>query len=235
MNPISAFFSSSIGKKWVVALTGIVLVAYVIGHMAGNLQIFSQPKQINGYAVFLHSMPRVLWVVRVFLIACFLTHIGVTIALVVQNRAARPEGYATRTYREAGWASRLMAVSGLIVLGFVVFHVLHFTTRTVDPALRAVSEGGTLATEYDVHSMVIRGFRGHPVVTGFYVLGLFLLALHLSHGFSSLLQTLGLTSRKTLGPLRVGGRVLAWVIFAGFVSVPLAVWMGWINFATISQ
>ncbi len=234
MNPFTFFWKSSIGKKWLVAVTGLVLVGYVIGHMLGNLQIFSQPKQINGYALFLHSMPMALWAVRIFLIACFGLHIAATIKLTIENRAARPVAYARVKRVQSTWASRTMAVSGLVVLAFVVFHILHFTTRTVDPELRPTEVGGKLLTEYDVHSMVIRGFQHHPLVTGFYVLGLFLLCLHLSHGFSSLVQTFGLNSKTTMSAISHGGRALAWLIFAGFVVIPLAVWFGWLNFATIA-
>ncbi len=226
MNLITFFWKSSIGKKWLVALTGLVLVGYIIGHLLGNLQIFTQPKQINDYAVFLHSMPMLLWAVRVFLIACFVLHIVVTIKLTVENRAARPERYQKKAHVQATWASRLMALSGLTVLAFVVFHILHFTTRSVNPELRPLHENGLLLSEYDVHSMVVIGFQHHPLVVAFYALGLFLLCLHLSHGFSSLLQTFGLNSKKTMSPISHGGRVLAWLIFAGYVSIPLAVWFG---------
>jgi succinate dehydrogenase / fumarate reductase, cytochrome b subunit len=235
VNLFTFFWKSSIGKKWLVALTGLVLVGYVVGHMIGNLQIFGDPKQINGYAEFLHSMPGALWAVRVFLLVCFVLHIVTTIKLVAENRAARPEGYQKKAHVQATWASRLMALSGLTVLAFVIFHILHFTTRTVDPSLRAAEHGGKLTSEFDVHTMVVAGFKSSPLITGFYILGLFLLCLHLSHGFSSLLQTFGLNSKKTMAPISHGGRILAWLIFVGYVSIPLAVWLGWLNFATVSK
>ncbi len=233
MNLIASFFTSSIGKKWIVALTGLVLIGYVIGHMLGNLQIFTQPKQINNYALFLHSMPLALWAVRIFLIVCFVLHIVMTIKLTIENRAAKAGGNVKKAGTRTRLAARSMALSGLIVLSFVVFHILHFTTRSVNPELRATEAGGKLLTEYDVHSMVIRGFQNHPLITAFYLLGLFLLALHLSHGFSSVLQTFGLNSEKLRTPLSRSGQVLAWLIFAGFASVPIAVWCGVLNFATI--
>lgn len=235
MNLLTFFWKSSIGKKWLVALTGLVLVGYVLGHMLGNLQIFAQPQQINDYALLLHSMPMALWAVRVFLLACFVLHVVMTMKLALENRAARPESYQKKARVQANWAARLMALSGLTVLAFVIFHILHFTTRTVDPTLRGREHGGQLLTEFDVHTMVIRGFRDHPFITAFYLLGLFLLSLHLSHGFSSLLQTFGLNSKKTMTPLSLGGRVLAWLIFAGFAIIPLAVWFGFLNSATIAK
>lgn len=224
MNPITFFWQSSIGKKWLVALTGLVLIGYVIGHLIGNLQIFSKPEQINSYALLLHSQPTLLWAVRLFLIACLVLHVVTTIRLVIENKAARPQAYARKNHVQARWATRLMAVSGLVVLAFIVFHILHFTTRSLNPDFKPVGDGGLMLSEYDVHTMVVLGFQHHPLITAFYLLGLFLLALHLSHGFSSLLQTVGLNSKSSMHKLSVGGQVLAWAIFAGFAFIPLAVW-----------
>ncbi len=276
MNPYTFFWKSSIGKKWLVALTGLVLVGYLVGHLVGNLQIFLAPEKINAYAAFLHSMPGMLWVVRAFLILCLVLHVVTTIKLVKENRAARPDRYAVVKRVQSTWASRTMILSGLIVLAFIVFHILHFTTRSIDPQLhpRVVSDprlssvvdekaqlpagapnspvptapavaatpapgapaapvtakegegiaGGVLKNEYDVHTMIISGFWHHPWITAFYVLSLFLLFLHLSHGLSSLAQTFGLNSKKTMHPLSVGGRILAWAMFAGYAFIPLAVW-----------
>ncbi len=224
VNPFNFFWKSSIGKKWLVALTGLVLVGYILGHLIGNLQVFFSETKINAYATFLHSMPGALWTIRLFLITCLVLHVVTTIKLVLENRAARPEGYRKINRVQATWASRSMAYSGVVVLAFIVFHILHFTTRNIDPHLRP-GPASELHDEYDVHTMIVSGFWHHPLITGFYLLGLFLLCLHLSHGFSSLLQTLGLNSKKTMGPLSRGGRALAWIIFAGYASIPLAVWV----------
>jgi succinate dehydrogenase cytochrome b subunit len=224
VNPFTFFWKSSIGKKWLVALTGLVLVGYVIGHLIGNLQIFFSASKINSYAVFLHSMPGALWVIRVFLLACLFLHIAATIKLMTENRAARPEAYRRKRYVRSTWASRTMAISGVIVLSFIVFHILHFTTRNIDPHLRP-GPAGVLHDEFDVYTMIVSGFWHHPLITAFYLLGLFLLCLHLSHGFSSLLQTLGVNSKKTMSTLSTGGRTLAWIIFAGYASIPIAVWI----------
>ena len=231
MNPYLFFWKSSIGKKWLIALTGLVLIGYVIGHLVGNLQIFMAPEQINSYARFLHSNPTFLWVVRLFLIACLVLHVVTTLKLVAENRAARPEAYARKNHVQATLAARSMAISGLVVLAFLVFHLLHFTIRDIDRGFRPRADGGILATEYDVHTMVIRGFLGHPLITGFYLLGLFLLCLHLSHGFSSLLQTVGLNSRRSMAPLTWAGRALAWLLFAGYAFIPVAVWLHFLKTA----
>src|SRR5437879_10323725 len=159
MNFIQRFYQSSIGKKWVVALTALPLVGYVVGHMLGNLQVFIGPAQINAYAEFLHSHEIALWIIRLFLIAAFALHIVATIQLTIQNRKARPERYAFKRERATTFASRTMIVSGLILLCFVVFHLLHFTTRSTDSRFKPIAEGGMLHGEYDVYTRVILGFR----------------------------------------------------------------------------
>jgi succinate dehydrogenase / fumarate reductase cytochrome b subunit len=217
VNLVRAFFGSSIGKKWVVALTAIVLLGYVIGHLVGNLQIFAGPDQINAYAAFLHSMPGTLWVVRFFLIAAFILHIVMTLKLAAENRSARGASYARRNSVQAKLATRTMALSGLIVLAFVLYHLAQFTVRITDARFHSLPRG-----EYDVYTMVILGFQ-NVWVSAFYFVAVFLLCLHLSHGLQSMLQTLGANS-ATLRPVWVvGGQLIAWAIFLGYISIPVAV------------
>jgi succinate dehydrogenase / fumarate reductase cytochrome b subunit len=227
VNVFFAFYKSSIGKKWVVALTGLVLVGYVFGHLAGNLQVFLPPEQINNYAEFLHSHGGLLWVVRAFLIACFVLHIFTTIKLVIENRAARPEKYKMKRTVQATIAARTMTLSGLIVLSFVIFHLLHFTARTTDSRFKPKPEG-LLNGEYDVHSMMILGFQ-NPWVSGFYLLSVFLVCLHLSHGLSSLLQTFGINSKGLADSIKFWGQVIAWLVFVGYASIPVAVLAGYLK------
>jgi succinate dehydrogenase / fumarate reductase cytochrome b subunit len=228
MSFILNFYKSSIGKKWIVALTGLVLIAYVIGHLIGNLHIFMGAAQINWYARRLHSMGPLLYLVRAFLLACFVLHIVTTIKLAVENRMARSQKYAVNTSVQATAASKTMVLSGLILLCFVVFHLLHFTTRSTDARFKPIAEGGMLHGEYDVYTMLILAFK-NPLASGFYILGMFLLCSHLSHGFQSFVQTLGLTSRKWICTLSCGSRALAWLIFAGYVSIPVSVMFGFLH------
>jgi len=218
---------SSIGKKWVVALTGLVLVAYVLGHLAGNLQIFLPDKgRINAYGAFLHSLGPLLWAIRAFLLACLVAHIVVTIQLAIENRRARPQGYEGTHYRKASWAGRSMVMSGLIVLCFVVFHILHFTADVVRPDfanLREPLPGG--GERHDVYRMVVEGFQ-QPAASCFYIVGMILLCMHLSHGFGSLVQTLGLNSGRLAPWLVNGGRALAVIICIGYIAIPIAVMTG---------
>ena len=228
MRFIINFYTSSIGKKWIVALTGLVLIGYVIGHLIGNLQIFISPEQINWYAEKLHSMGPMLWVIRAFLLGCFALHIITTIKLAIENRLARPERYAVKKNVRTTAAARLMVLSGLVLLGFVVIHLIQFTVR---PASLGVPSY-TLATGHpDVYTMIIKGFL-NPFTSGFYILGMFVLCNHLSHGFSSFFQTLGLNSKKIAHGLEVGGVALAWLIFAGYTSIPVSVMVGILKLKT---
>ena len=152
MRPVINFYNSSIGKKWIVALTGVVLIAYVIGHLIGNLQIYIGPEQINWYGQKLHSMGPLLWVVRAFLLACFVLHILTTSVLAIENRKARPEQYAVKTNVRTTTAARTMLLSGLILLCFVIFHLLQFTIEAGKPRLPVykLPNGHT-----DVYTMVV--------------------------------------------------------------------------------
>jgi succinate dehydrogenase / fumarate reductase cytochrome b subunit len=221
-NPLIAFYQSSIGKKYVVAVTALLLILYVLGHLAGNLQIYMGPDRINTYAKFLHDLGPILWVIRVILLAAFVTHIVATIQLAQENRLAKPQKYAVAGYQRSTMASRTMIVSGLIVLCFVIYHLLQFTAQVTDPAFREVHDS---IGRHDVYRMLILGF-GHPLVSLFYVVALFLLTTHLSHGFASVVQTLGINNRKIANVVSTGGQTLAWVIFAGYVSIPVTILLG---------
>jgi succinate dehydrogenase / fumarate reductase, cytochrome b subunit len=217
VNFITSLYKSSIGKKWIVALTGLLLIGYVIAHMIGNLQIFAGPEKINAYAAFLHSIPGPLWVARIILIVAFVLHIVTTIKLAIENRAAKAQNNVFKASTAPKPAKKTMILSGLVVLAFVVLHLAHFTLKTLDPQFHKLPRG-----EYDVHSMVILGFQNFWY-SGFYILAIFLLCMHLSHGFQSVLQTLGINSKKLSGPITLGGQVLAWLIFVGYICIPVAV------------
>jgi succinate dehydrogenase / fumarate reductase, cytochrome b subunit len=207
----------------IVAITGIILIVFVIGHLLGNLQIFLGPDWINGYSQHLRDLGPLLWFIRLFLLITVILHIYFTIQLAMENRRARPESYVEKEYVKATFASRHMVMSGLIVFVFIIYHLAHFTVRVTDRrfALLKMDPLG----HYDVYSMMVYGFQNY-FVDGFYALGLFLLALHLSHGSSSFFQSLGLNDKKLTPRLEVGGRVFAWLLFVGYTSIPLAVLLG---------
>jgi succinate dehydrogenase / fumarate reductase cytochrome b subunit len=225
---IAAFHRSSVGRKMIVAITGIALILFVIGHLLGNLQIFLGPDWINGYAEHLRDLGPFLWVIRAFLLVTVLVHIYYTIRLAMENRRARPERYRRKETVKATLASRSMVMSGLILLAFIIYHLLHFTVRTTDPRFLALPKDPL--GHYDVYSMMILGFQSW-LVSGFYILGMFLLALHLSHGSSSFFQSLGLNNQKLTPRLALGGRIFAWCLFIGYSSIPAAVLLGWVKLA----
>jgi succinate dehydrogenase / fumarate reductase cytochrome b subunit len=216
-NLVRAFYQSSIGKKITVALTGIILVVFVIGHLLGNLEIYLGQDHTNWYAEFLRSTGPLLWIVRIILILAVIIHL-----VTIENRRAKPRGYAVKAPQASTFASRTMIYSGLLVLCFVIYHLLHFTFQTTNPEFRTLTDA---QGRHDVYHMVILGFR-QPLISLFYILALFLLSLHLSHGFASVTQTLGINNRKVSGLISNGGRVLCWIIFAGYISIPITILLG---------
>jgi succinate dehydrogenase / fumarate reductase cytochrome b subunit len=221
-NPVRAFYQSSIGKKITVAVTGIILIVFVIGHLLGNLEIYLGQDHTNGYAEFLRSTGPLLWIVRIILILAVIVHIVATIQLTIENSRAKPGRYAVKAPQASTFASRTMIYSGLLVLCFVIYHLLHFTFQTTNPGFRTLTDA---QGRHDVYHMVILGLR-QPLISLFYILALFLLSLHLSHGFASVTQTLGINSRKVSGLISNGGRVLCWIIFAGYISIPITILLG---------
>ena len=210
----------------IVALTGVILILFVIGHLLGNLQIFLGPAWINGYAEHLRDLGPLLWVIRGLLLIVVLLHIYYTIRLAIENRRARPEHYRRKEVVKATFASRHMVMSGLILLAFIIFHLLQFSFRTTDPRF-AILPADPLG-HYDVYSMMVLAFSS-PLVSGFYILAMFLLCLHLSHGSSSFFQSLGLNNQNLTPRLARMGRIFAWLLFVGYSSIPAAVLLGWVK------
>ena len=207
----------------IVAITGILLILFVIGHLLGNLQIFLGPDWINGYSQHLRDLGPLLWAIRIFLLAAVTIHIYATIQLAIENRRARPEPYIRKEHVKATFASRHMVMSGLIVLAFIIYHIAHFTVRVTDRRFLLLKADPL--NRYDVYSMMVYGFQNY-LVSAFYIFGLFLLFLHLSHGSSSFFQSLGLNNKRLAPRLALGGRIFAWLLFIGYVSIPVAVLLG---------
>src|SRR5882762_8516646 len=225
---ISEFCHSSVGRKMIVAVTGVILILFVIGHLLGNLQIFIGPEWINAYSQHLRDLGPLLWMIRAFLLISVLLHIYFTILLAIENRRARPESYRDRNYVKASWASRHMVVSGVVVLAFIIFHLLHFTARKFNPQFPLLKLDPL--NRYDVYSMMVYGFQ-NVYVSIFYIVGLFLLTLHLTHGSSSFFQSLGFNNQRLTPKLAVAGRIFAWLLFIGYTSIPIAVLLGFIQSA----
>ena len=224
MNPISSYLSSSIGRKWIVALTGLALFGFVVGHLIGNLQIFLGDKgeALNKYGAFLQGLGELLWVIRLGLLGMVVAHIFFTIKLRIENRAARPVGYAVTKRLATTFPARMMTLSGLMVLCFIIFHLLHFTAHKVDTSFAHMTDA---MGRHDVYRMMIRGFE-NPWASGFYIVAVGLLAMHLNHGIGSLFQTLGLNSAKLRPLWEKGGAAVSWLIFLGYAAIPVAVLTG---------
>ena len=222
---LTAFLLSSIGKKILVALTGLALALFVLGHMAGNLLFFAGPDALNAYGHKLQSMGPLLWIARIGLLVAVAIHIIFTIKLVKENRAARADRYGYPNTIQASKSSRIMIVSGLTVLAFIIYHIMHFT-------LHSGNNYGTLRYDlhgenvHDVYRMVVYGFSWLPA-TAFYLIANALLCSHLSHGFSSIFQTLGIATARTWPFYQKLGLAFAALIFIGNTSIPLAVLLGW--------
>lgn len=210
------FWNSSIGKKIIVALTGIVLVGFLAGHLIGNLLIFQGEQAFNDYAHFLHTMLHGygVWIARIFLLTSLVLHVTATIQLTIANRAARNIEYQRPATVTASISSRMMIWSGSTILAFIVFHIFHYTVR-VSPALAEIGEENP-------HAMVVAGFS-NILVSLFYLIAITLLCSHLSHGVGSIFQTLGLRSHKTALLIDLFSRALALLIWLGFISIPIAI------------
>lgn len=216
---------SSLSKKYVMALTGLMLFGFVVAHLLGNLTIFLGADWLNSYAKHLMELPALLWPARVILLATLITHMGIAIRLAAENRKARPIGYAKGATVQASLASRTMLLSGLAIFFFIIFHLLHFTFGQIYPEFyRFVTADG----HHDVYSMVIMGFRDKWISLS-YIVAIFFLALHLSHGLYSFPQSLGLLSEKNLPCARKFAKCGALFIFLGYISIPVCAWVGWLK------
>jgi succinate dehydrogenase / fumarate reductase, cytochrome b subunit len=227
-NRLTAFWHTMIGKKVVMAVTGVVLIGFVIGHMIGNLKIFSGPSEINAYSQFLRevgspalSYGELLWLVRIVLLACVFLHITAAIQLTRMNRAARPMAYAAKREVETTFSARTMRWGGVLLVAFVIFHLLHLTGGVV----------GFRPGQFKhlaAYQNVVAAFAVWPIAL-FYILAMGALCLHLSHGIWSMLQTLGWSTARNAATLKIFSRAIAIVVFVGFTSVPVAVLAGWLR------
>jgi succinate dehydrogenase / fumarate reductase cytochrome b subunit len=220
------FYEAPIGKKAVMAITGVMLVGYVFAHLLGNLQIYSSDaEQINRYAGFLHNPANAaaLWAARSVLLLAVALHIIAATQLWLQNRAARPIGYVKKADLPASYAARTMIWSGPIVGAFVIFHVLHLTAGKV---LELRELGPNMP---DVRYNVISGFS-NPWVAGFYILAMILLCLHLYHGMWSMFQSLGLSHPRYSAVVKKAAAVLAIAVAVGNCSIPIAVLSGLLTY-----
>lgn len=233
MNIILNVFKSSLGKKYVMAMTGCVLLLFVIGHLAGNLQIFLGREAINRYGHLLQSNPALIWSARLGLLLALVVHIGSAVKVSLENKTARPTGYEVYQPIRSSFASRTMLVGGSMVFVFIVYHLLHYTaevrylnfTGQDFSTFREPLPGQIASERHDLYKMMVVGFS-NVWVSGFYILGLALLSLHISHGASSLFQSLGWRNDACRPFLDRAAQVVAVLIFLGYSSIPVAILCG---------
>jgi succinate dehydrogenase / fumarate reductase cytochrome b subunit len=225
MSWIVEFFRSAMGKKAVMAVTGVMLFGFVLVHMIGNLKLYFGPEKINAYAEGLRELGApvlshgdALWIARLGLLAAVGLHIYSAVSLTLVNRRARTQGYARKSPQAATYASRTMRYGGLLILAFVIYHLMHFTWGNVHGDF----------VPGDVYHNVVSGFQ-NPLISGFYILTQLALGLHLYHGLWSMLQTLGLSGPRLNGIRKPFAAAFATIIVIGNVSLPLSVLAGFVT------
>ena len=207
--------ATTIAKKVLMALTGVILTGFVLVHMTGNLLLYLGPEAINAYGEMLQSKPAVVWAARAVLLGSVLLHIWAAATLTLANLSARPVGYRKTAYEASTYASRTMRWGGPLLALFIVYHLLHFTVGSVHPDF----------VRGDVYHNVVIGFQ-NPLVAFFYALSMVALSLHLFHGITSMLQTVGLSHPRYNGLRSVIGTAYAAIVTVGNLSFPLSVYFG---------
>jgi succinate dehydrogenase / fumarate reductase cytochrome b subunit len=226
MQKEAGFFASSIGKKIVMAVTGIMLVGFVVAHMAGNLQLYMSPHEgvhpLDAYGAFLRTVLHGggIWIARAGLVAAAALHIWAAVGLTRMNNAARPVGYREVQHKESTWASRWMRISGVIILAFLVFHLLNLTTGQWHPG-GGFEHGKVFQNVVSLFSV--------SWVSGFYILAMVALFGHLRHGIWSMLQTLGLSHPRYNDLRQKLALGLSLVVVGANISFPLAVLFGFVK------
>ncbi len=209
------FFKSTISQKVIVALTGLVLFGFIVGHLLGNLQIYLGKEGLNDYAEFLDQSPKLVWGTRIILITSVILHIFYTISLTIQNRRSRPIAYEAYQPKSSTLASRTMIWGGITIFLYIIFHLLHLTTGHLHPHY----------IEEDVYANVVTGLSVWYVAL-FYIFANTALGLHLYHGLWSLFQTLGINHPKYNSARRTGATIFSFCIAGGYISIPVAILAG---------
>lgn len=229
MNIVARLFGSTLGKKYIMAVTGAAMVLFVTAHMIGNLQLFLGPEALNRYAHFLQSNIELLWPARLGLLAMVALHVWAALTLSLENKAARPVEYGHgKSPFSSTLASRTMLGGGAVIALFIVFHLLHYTV-----CAKAVNFTGIDFTQlhdaegrHDVYAMVVYGF-GVWYVAAFYIFAVGCLAVHLSHGIGAMFQSLGWRNHAWWPVISQAAKIWAVVLFLGYAVVPGAVLAGY--------
>lgn len=228
MSIVSGILNSSLGKKYVMAGTGLLLFGFVFGHLVGNLQVFGPPELINNYAHFLQSKPAMVWGARLGLLVIVGLHIWSAVQLSVANRAARPVGYHDSEPYGSTWQSRYMLVSGLVIASFIIYHLAHFTALL--PGINGVGDFSKLKTVLhgeevrDVYGIMILGFQVWWVAL-FYIVAQALLFIHLSHGLAAMFQSFGFRDHVWWPRIQIFAKAASVAIFIGYAAIPASIYL----------
>lgn len=224
MRAFSEVWRSTIFTKWVMAITGIMLVLFLVAHLSGNLLVFLGAEHTNAYAVELREMLHgsAIWVARAGLIVAFVLHILSAYSLASRNRAARPEKYVKVEPKRSTLASRTMLLSGTMLLVYLLYHLAHFTWGIAHPDY---SHHVDALGRHDVYRMVVESFH-EPLIAILYIIAMILMGMHLNHAISSAFQTLGVTNPRVTPMIRTIGPALGLLLTLGFSSIPVAILFG---------
>jgi len=224
MSWLSRFLRSTIGQKFVMAVSGLMLVGFVIAHMLGNLQIFLGPDALNSYAALLQGNQGLLWVARLGLLGAVGAHIWSAFKLTMAAKGARPISYKKRSWFDERYAVRTMRVGGVILIAFIIYHLLHFTVGATHDGFKTCADVGGVFTCY-AYENVVSGFS-NPLIGAFYIVAQVFLGLHLTHGVWSMTRTLGQGNPRFDGLARKAAGAIGLIITIGNSSIPIAIMAG---------
>ncbi len=213
-------FTSTVGRKILMAVTGLMLVGFITVHLLGNLSVFAGPDGINAYAKHLHDLGPLVWLFRLAMLGLFAVHITFGVQLYLENRAATPENYAIQKTLVTTFSAKTMVFTGLIILAFLLYHLLHFTVQVTNPEISAGHLPLDAAMRPDVFSMVVLSFQ-KVFISVVYIIAMVALFLHLSHGISSWVQTLGWSTGPSQDKVTYLGKLLAIVYGLAYIAIPL--------------
>jgi len=213
--------TNAVGRKVLMAASGLLMVLFVVVHLLGNSSIFVGPDGINAYAEKLHSLGPLVWIFRAVMLALLLVHVWFGVTLTLENSAANPSKYAVNRKLKATFSSETMIWTGLVLLAFIVWHLLQFTVRVTPDIVKGVDAKG----RYDVFTMVLNSFQ-HTWITLLYVAAMITLFLHLSHGIQSFFQTLGLSNDRTLPTYNALGKVVSAIFLVAYSAIPVTILAG---------
>lgn len=215
-------FTSTVGRKILMAVTGLMLVGFITVHLLGNLSVFAGADGINAYAKGLHDLGPLVWIFRLAMLGLFAVHITFGVQLYLENKAATPDTYAVQKSLVTTFSAKTMVFTGLILLAFLIYHLLHFTVQVTNPEISASHLPLDAAMRPDVFSMVVLSFQ-KVFISVIYIIAMIALLLHLSHGVSSWVQTLGWSTGPSQDKVTAVGKVLAIVYGLAYIAIPVSI------------